>query len=176
MNTLKHDNIKYEIASPCDQNWADMSGDDKCRFCSLCEKSVYNLSSMSSNEVTELLAGDSNVCTRVFKRPDGTVLTEDCPVGLAQVRSHLKKKKFAAAALCLVAILFSSLTVAGQKNVKGRMKIMGKMVAPSHYQQEEVKPVSIETVGPEEDWDYKNKAQLHDDVEMMGEMIAEPID
>lgn len=29
MTTLKHQNIKYSIASPCDQDWASMSGDLK---------------------------------------------------------------------------------------------------------------------------------------------------
>lgn len=169
MTTLKHDNIKYEIASPCDQNWADMSGDDKCRFCSLCEKSVYNLSSMTSDEVTALITGDETVCTRVFKRPDGTVLTEDCPVGLKQVRKHLRQKQFAAAALCLVTIFLSNFSSASEYG----KKTMGKMIARP-YIQKDVEPKEIENVGPEENWDYDKKKQVEQNPEhmIMGSMVA----
>ena len=130
-----------------------MSGDDKCRFCSLCDKNVYNLSSMNETEINTLLKTEQNVCTRVFKRPDGTILTEDCPIGLKQVRAHLTQKKFLAAGLCLLTILFSTFSEAG-----GRSKIMGKMVARPLIE-EEIQGEVIETVGPEENWDYENKKE-----------------
>src|SRR4051812_43681240 len=31
------------VASPCSANWAEMTGDDRSRFCGKCEKNVYNL-------------------------------------------------------------------------------------------------------------------------------------
>jgi hypothetical protein len=154
MTSFKHQNIKYEIASPCDQDWSSMSGDDKCRFCSLCEKNVYNLGSMTEIEVNILLKTEKNVCTRVFKRPDGTILTEDCPVGLKQVRSYLSEKKFLAAGLCLLTIIFSTFSLASE-----RVKIMGKMVARPLVE-EELQGEAIETVGAEENWDYKNKEEV----------------
>lgn len=169
MTTLKHDNIKYEIASPCDQSWADMSGDDKCRFCSLCEKNVYNLSSMTDEEVTKLITGDETVCTRVFQRPDGTILTEDCPVGLKQVRKHLIQRQFFAATLCLFTILLTNFSNAGEF---GKRK-MGKMMARP-YIQEVTEASEIERVGPEENWDYEKKEEIEERAELMimGEMIA----
>ncbi len=159
MKTFNHQDIKYEIASPCDQDWASMTGDDKCRFCDLCEKNVYNLSSMNNLEIEELLASDKNVCTRIYKRTDGTILTEDCPIGLKQVRNHLKQKQFIAASLCLLAILFSSFTQAGEKG-----RLMGKMIARPLIEKVE-EPEIIETVGPEENWDYKNKIEVIEDQE-----------
>lgn len=144
MSSFNHNNIKYEIASPCDQDWADMTGDEKCRHCDLCDKKVFNLSSMSESEVSSLIEGSEDICVRLYKREDGTVLTEDCPIGLAAVQKHLKQKQFVAAALCFIAVIFSSITFAGD-----RKKLMGKRVAP--------KAEVIETVEAEEDWDYEKK-------------------
>ncbi len=168
MKTFKHQEIKYEIASPCDQEWAQMSGDDQCRFCSLCEKNVYNLSSMTDLEINLLLKTEENVCTRVFKRSDGTILTEDCPVGLKQVRSYLKKKQFLAAGLCLLTILFSSFSYGGESK-----RLMGKIAKPFIELEIQGEVEAIETVGPEENWDYKNKEETikEEDQHTMGFMV-----
>ena len=72
---------RIEIATPCPASWADMTGDDKCRFCALCEKNIYNLAEMTDAEAHELLTGDGKVCARIYRRADGTVMTADCPVG-----------------------------------------------------------------------------------------------
>ncbi len=73
------------VASPCNASWEGMTGDDRVRFCGKCEKSVYNLSAMPREEAEALLADrGGNLCVRFYKRADGTVLTEDCPVGVKQ--------------------------------------------------------------------------------------------
>lgn len=60
-----------------------MVGNERVRFCSQCKKNVYNLSAMTPREAEALLQEtNANLCTRLFRRSDGTVLTEDCPVGL----------------------------------------------------------------------------------------------
>jgi hypothetical protein len=74
---------RITIASPCSASWDDMVGDDRVRFCGKCEKNVYNLSSMESAEAEALLREhEGNVCVRLYRRQDGTVLTSDCPVGV----------------------------------------------------------------------------------------------
>jgi hypothetical protein len=74
------------IAAPCSASWDDMKGDDRVRFCGKCEKNVYNLSAMPRQEAEALLADRAGICVRLYKRADGTVLTEDCPVGVKRRR------------------------------------------------------------------------------------------
>src|SRR5215475_6600092 len=70
------------VASPCSADWNLMKGDDQVRFCSQCEKHVYNFSAMPQREIEALLSGHEKVCGRFYRRADGTMLTSDCPVGL----------------------------------------------------------------------------------------------
>jgi hypothetical protein len=75
------------IAAPCRASWEQMVGDEHVRFCDQCEKNVYNLSSLPREEAEALLvAKDGKMCVRLYKREDGTVLTNDCPVGVKKRR------------------------------------------------------------------------------------------
>ncbi len=68
-----------------------MGGDDRVRFCDHCRKNVYTISALTSAEATALLeAKQGNLCARIYQRTDGTVLTEDCPVGVARQWRRLK--------------------------------------------------------------------------------------
>lgn len=69
------------IASPCPADWDRMVGDERVRHCSECNLNVYNLSAMTERQVQELIAGSrgKRLCTRFYRRADGTVLTQDCP-------------------------------------------------------------------------------------------------
>lgn len=80
------------IASPCSASWDEMNGDDRARFCGQCSKHVYNISTMTKTEVeTLVLAKEGKLCVRYFQRPDGTILTDDCPRGLRAVRDGFRK-------------------------------------------------------------------------------------
>jgi hypothetical protein len=84
-----------------------MQGDDRVRFCGSCRLHVYNLSAMSRTEAQELVAAtEGRRCVRFYIRKDGTVLTSDCPVGVAVLGQRLKWIASAAAALLLVALAF----------------------------------------------------------------------
>jgi hypothetical protein len=75
------------IASPCTASWDEMIGDDRARFCTHCQKDVFNLSALPREEAeTFLRERTSEVCVRLYKRADGTVLTSDCPVGVKRKR------------------------------------------------------------------------------------------
>ncbi|HZU99650.1 MAG TPA: hypothetical protein VFF73_23265 [Planctomycetota bacterium] len=88
------------IAKPCPANWDAMTGDERVRFCALCSKNVYNFAGMTRDEAEDLLTKtEGNVCVRLYKRTDGTVLTSDCPVGLAAVRRRLASLVSAGVAL-----------------------------------------------------------------------------
>lgn len=85
---IRLDNLR--VASPCKEPWAKMTGDDRVRDCAKCEKPVFDLSKMTSAEAEELLATRGiTACVRFFRRSDGTVMTQDCPVGAQKKRRGL---------------------------------------------------------------------------------------
>lgn len=70
---------KIKIASPCSQYWNSMEGDERVRFCTVCNSNVFNIASMSKKEAEKLIADKcGNVCVMIFKKRDGTVKTKDC--------------------------------------------------------------------------------------------------
>lgn len=86
-----------KIASPCAASWNEMQGDDKSRFCGKCAKNVYNLSAMTREEAELLmLEKEGELCVRLYRRRDGTVLTQDCPVG-ADARVRTKRLRIVGA-------------------------------------------------------------------------------
>src|SRR4051794_36429234 len=77
------------IASPCTARWDGMVGDDRARHCGSCDKMVYDLSRMTADQAATLIRSkEGSLCVRLFRRPDGRVLTADCPEGL---RARLQK-------------------------------------------------------------------------------------
>src|SRR4051812_29581375 len=79
------DNLR--IATPCNADWDDMVGDARVRFCGKCEKNVYNLSAMTRADAESLVREkEGRLCARFYRRPDGTVLSSDCPVGVRRER------------------------------------------------------------------------------------------
>jgi hypothetical protein len=94
-----------QIAAPCPAEWDDMVGSDKVRFCASCQKNVFNLSGMRRDEAIDLMrATEGRICVRFFRRADGTVLTDDCPVGVALLLRRAKRATLAAAAVSLGAV------------------------------------------------------------------------
>ena len=83
------DNIT--VATPCDAKWSEMSGDDRARLCKHCNRHVYNLSAMPRAEAETLAREkEGKICVRFFRRADGTVITDNCPVGLRAARDRLR--------------------------------------------------------------------------------------
>jgi hypothetical protein len=83
------------IASPCSADWNAMQGDDQVRFCQQCQLNVYNLSGMSRSAAEMLIQQtEGRLCVRFYQRHDGTVITQDCPVGLQAIhRRKLSSRK-----------------------------------------------------------------------------------
>lgn len=95
---------RVQIAKPCPARWEDMEGDDVRRLCAHCNLHVTNLSAMSAEQAEAFIAAATErqgerVCIRLFRRADGTVLTRDCPVGVAKARAALVRVCGRAAAL-----------------------------------------------------------------------------
>ena len=76
------------IPTPCEVPWDSMAGGSNIRFCARCSKHVYNLSALSRAEAIQLLEREAGACIRYYQRPDGTLLTTDCPTGRAKRRAR----------------------------------------------------------------------------------------
>ena len=92
------------IGFACKQRWEDMVGDERVRACAGCDRPVFNLSAMTRDEAEAVLATRGlTPCVRFYRRPDGTVMTSDCPTAarparrLAVVASSLAGATLAAA-------------------------------------------------------------------------------
>lgn len=94
-----------EIASPCTASWDAMHGDDRVRFCDECKLHVYNLSAMSRVEASELVASrEGRLCVQMYRRADGTVITDDCGrIRKAARRAVMATSRLANVALCAMA-------------------------------------------------------------------------
>lgn len=106
----KFDLQKLQVASPCYERWDRMKGDDRVRHCASCKLNVYNIKELTAAEVEQLvMRTQGQLCVRLYKRWDGTVLTRDCPVGLQRVRMRVASAMATAAAF--VAVLLFPLLV-----------------------------------------------------------------
>ena len=115
------------IASPCSQSWRAMRGDDRVRHCDHCDRKVFNLSRLSAADALSLLETNGyNVCVRLYKRRDGTVMTQDC--------SGASGSRWRIAAWA--ASLFASIFTAG---------CMGAVAAPRDPQQKCSQPTTQPT-------------------------------
>ena len=91
-----------KIASPCSADWNEMYGDERKRFCGQCRLNVYNLSAMSRDEAERFVASaEGRLCVRFYRRADGTILTQDCPVGVAAIRARVRRVATAVASFSL---------------------------------------------------------------------------
>jgi len=107
------------VASPCSADWDAMPGNDQIRFCNQCQLSVYNLSAMTRKQAEELIAKtEGRLCTKLYRRADGTIITSDCPVGLRAVKRRVSRA--ASATLSAILGFITNQTVAwaddGHKN------------------------------------------------------------
>ena len=136
---------ELQIAKPCRADWQNMTGDQRARFCGSCHKNVYDISQMTREQAQQLIAEkEGNVCVRLHLRPDGTVITSDCPVGIAATPRPLWWGAFA-----LVALMSSGLAGCATHN-----ETMGD-IAPvaalgnQTVETQPVAPVKVETLTKE---------------------------
>ncbi len=100
------------VAADCGVPWDSMPGDSRTRYCEHCKLNVHNISNMTRQEAEAFLqrfvdgkvSSEGNkagrLCVDFYRRSDGTILTQDCPVGLAK----LKRKARLAAARAVLAV------------------------------------------------------------------------
>jgi len=118
------------IASPCSANWDEMFGNDRMRFCGHCKLNVYNLSGMSRDDAENLVTNaEGRLCVRYYRRTDGTVITENCPVGWARVKQ--RARVYTTAAFSLIMTLLGGLIFVSFFSRQNPTPIMGDMVRPT---------------------------------------------
>ncbi|MEO5931731.1 MAG: hypothetical protein ABIR47_17485 [Candidatus Kapaibacterium sp.] len=126
INILDH----VQIATPCTASWEEMAGTDTTRHCSHCSLNVYNISAMTSDEADALISGaEGRLCIRFYRRSDGTILTQDCPVGLRAVRQRLLRS-VRNVAVTTVAMLGGMLGLGFKRASAQPSEMMGRMVMP----------------------------------------------
>src|SRR5262245_26956232 len=77
-NNRRLDQLK--VVSPCSTDWDRMSGDEKKRFCSECDKYVYDFSQMTRRQVEAIVSiHRGRMCARITLRPDGSLVTLEAP-------------------------------------------------------------------------------------------------
>jgi hypothetical protein len=77
-NNRRLDQIK--VVSPCSTDWDRMSGEEKKRFCSECDKFVYDFSQMTRRQVEAIVSiHRGRLCARITRRPDGSLVTLEAP-------------------------------------------------------------------------------------------------
>lgn len=73
----------FAIPTPCPMDWDRMTGDDRVRFCERCGKHVYDFTAMGPDERSSLtsrvLSDCEELCGRLYRRPDGTLVASECP-------------------------------------------------------------------------------------------------
>ena len=126
-NPLDH----VRIAAPCKADWQQMIGTERVRFCGQCNRNVYNLSRMTRAQAESLIAQtEGRLCVRFYRRSDGSILTNNCPVGLRAIRRRLSY--LAKAASGAVLSFFAGLGVYWATSLSLTPPLMGAMaVAPN---------------------------------------------
>jgi hypothetical protein len=80
MSAKKRRLDQLKIVSPCSTDWDQMAGDEKKRFCSECNKFVYDFSQMTRRQVEAMVSiHQGRMCARITRLPDGSLLTLETP-------------------------------------------------------------------------------------------------
>jgi Carboxypeptidase regulatory-like domain len=69
-----------------------MVGNESVRYCPECKLDVYNFSTMSDEEIEQIVSGSQQrLCARVRQRPDGTVMTRNSSVRFSIVMRRISR-------------------------------------------------------------------------------------
>jgi hypothetical protein len=120
---------RVRIAAPCKADWDQMIGTQRVRFCGQCSLNVYNLSSMKKTEAESLIAQtEGRLCVRFYRRTDGSILADNCPVGLRSIRrrvSYLAKAISAAVLSFLAGLGVSRVSAPVESPLMGSIAVSG---------------------------------------------------
>lgn len=164
------------IASPCPMLWGDMqrTPEEAVRFCGDCRKNVYDVSKMSTKETALLLqkaeVSGASTCMQLYRRADGTIITDDCPVGLRRIRDAWRRVRSAAATLIL---FFCAQSVFAQgKDSSAQSKLIptrGRVVVPLGGA---IAPPTPSVAGTPVAINWRTEAMKHASVKRLADQVA----
>jgi hypothetical protein len=173
---------RVRVATPCSADWGAMPGGERVRSCEHCRKKVYNLSAMTATEAADLVRkAEGKICVRCYQRADGTMLTQDCPVGVARVRARVSR---AAAAACGVLVAFGASAGAFRRSeppalLRWLENRLAPPVDPALGEPAPLPPPVTRTMGviavlpdPEP---IQGKVRIEQQGEVMGDVAVEPV-
>jgi hypothetical protein len=144
-----------QVAAPCKADWNQMIGSERMRLCGECNLNVYNLSGMTRFEAESLIArNEGRLCVRFYRRRDGSIITQDCPVGLRAIQ-----RRVSYLAKAIIASAFTFFATIGLQSLIPGLPVLGSQVTTGVL----VRPNSVEVL-PEP---FPREAR-------MGMMIAKP--
>lgn len=136
------------VASPCPLRWEQMVGNERVRHCSQCNLNVYNLSALTAQEAEDLIASrEGRLCVRFYQRPDGTILTRDCPVGLGALVRRVSR----VAGTALSALLSVSFAAAQAAPKNGSAPATRNSTSASQDRLHKATGIALAVVYPEGD-------------------------
>ena len=175
----KRPGIKLKVASPCSASWDEMKGDDAVRHCGSCDKDVFQISNMSTEQVERFLLKRRGLgtCVRFYQRADGTLLTSDCSVGKKAKRTQRLVTAVGAAALGASALgLGYGLSPDTQSNAKpgcelqtADPKVDAAEIQPELFLGQMISEPERPKMG-----EVSYDPQDPDIIETLGEMVDEP--
>lgn len=113
----------------CNLDWNDMPGSNRVRDCGQCKCKVFNMSQMSRREANAFLVENgTSQCMILEQRQDGSIVTDECPVPLRNIRNILGKLRHAVAVI--LTLTFSGAAALAQQCPPNSRAIMGKFVMP----------------------------------------------
>ncbi len=139
------------IETPCESSWDKMTGNDSVRFCGQCSLNVYNVANLTDKEAEAVFTKgreQGRVCARLYRRPDGTIMTDNCPRSLRRIRDAsrwLKTKIVAGFALTLSLFAPAQAEDTKKKQAEGAAQKesqkakMGDVSMPPKVEQQRVK-------------------------------------
>lgn len=96
------------VASPCTEDWDEMRGSEKVRFCGHCAHEVNNLSAMTRKEAMRLVKkSEGGICVRYIKNPE-----TNAPVYAEKLYQITRRAGFAAAGVLGASLTLSTLAYA----------------------------------------------------------------
>lgn len=97
-----------EVKNPCSEDWDEMSGNERVRFCSHCSKNVNNLSELTRKEAMRLVRkSNGSLCVRYAKHPVTNV-----PIFINQLHQITRRTPVLAAGVVSASFGFSTLAYA----------------------------------------------------------------
>jgi hypothetical protein len=146
------------IAAPCPADWERMRGNERVRFCDGCSMNVYNLSNMAKKDAEALILNtEGRLCVRYYSRADGSIIIENCPVGLRALKRRVSG--FSRAVVSSVLSFFAGMAV-----LAGLETAQNSLDAAKEANLDLISPVPLPVSDPQEEFAAPERYPITGDI------------